>query len=141
VNINVMTVVGGYYGGHRLAVSPTIRFRAGDKLSGNLAINYNRVSLPQGEFEANLFKLRASYSFSPRIFVQSLVQYNQQIGFLSGNFRFGWLQSANAGFFIVYNEGRERDAVIDGLRDDSSLGLVRDRSLVIKFSRLIDVFR
>jgi hypothetical protein len=31
--------------------------------------------------------------------------------------------------------------VLGGLRDDSSLGLVRDRSLVIKFSRLIDVFK
>lgn len=140
LNINVSTTVGGYYGGRRLAIAPSIRFRAGDKLSGTLNINYNRVTLPQGRFEANLFRLRASYSFSPRIFVQSLMQYNQQAKVLSGNFRFGWLQSANAGIFVVYNEGRERDAINAGLRDDSSLGLVRDRSLVIKFSRLIDIF-
>jgi len=140
VNINVTTNVGGYYGGNRLAIAPAIRFRAGDKLSGTLNINYNRVTLPAGNFEANLFRLRASYSFSPRVFVQSLMQYNQQTRLLSGNFRFGWLQSANAGIFVVYNEGRERDAVMGGLRDNSSLGLVRDRSLVIKFSRLIDIF-
>ena len=83
---------------------------------------------------------RASYSFSPRVFVQSLMQYNQQTRFLSGNFRFGWLQSANAGIFVVYNEGRERDVLDGGRRDDSALGLIRDRSLVIKFSRLIDIF-
>lgn len=140
LNINVTTNVGGYYGGRRLAIAPSIRFRAGDKLSGNLNINYNRVTLPQGKFEANLFRLRASYSFSPRVFVQSLMQYNQQAKLLSGNFRFGWLQSANAGIFVVYNEGRERDGINAGLRDDSALGLVRDRSLVIKFSRLIDIF-
>jgi hypothetical protein len=141
VSVNVTTNIGGYYSGHRVAIAPAIRFRAGDKLSGTLNINYNRVSLPEGTFEANLFRLRASYSFSPRVFVQSLVQYNQQTNYVSGNFRFGWLQSANAGLFIVYNEGRERDSLNEGVRDDSSLGLVRDRSLVIKFSRLIDVFK
>lgn len=140
LNINVTTNVGGYYGGTRLAIAPAIRFRAGDKLSGTLNINYNRVTLPQGRFEANLFRLRASYSFSPRVFVQSLMQYNQQTKFLSGNFRFGWLQSANAGIFVVYNEGRERDVLDGGRRDDSALGMIRDRSLVIKFSRLIDIF-
>lgn len=140
LNINVTTNVGGYYGGTRLAIAPAIRFRAGDKLSGTLNINYNRVTLPQGGFEANLFRLRASYSFSPRVFVQSLMQYNQQTKYLSGNFRFGWLQSANAGIFVVYNEGRERDILDGGRRDDSALGLIRDRSLVIKFSRLIDIF-
>jgi hypothetical protein len=121
-------------------ISPTVKFRAGEQLSGTLTINYNRVSLPEGTFEANLFRLRASYSFSPRVFVQSLVQYNQQTSYLSGNFRFGWLQSANAGLFIVYNEGRERDGLNEGFRDDSWSGQVRDRSLVIKFSRLIDIF-
>lgn len=140
LSINMMTTIGGYYGGRRVALSPAIRFRAGEKLSGTLNINYNRVTLPQGKFEANLFRLRASYSFSPRVFVQSLVQYNQQTKFLSGNFRFGWLQSANAGVFIVYNEGRERDAITGTLRDESSFGLLRDRSIVIKFSRLIDIF-
>ena len=141
LSINVTTNVGGYYGGTRLAVAPAIRFRAGDKLSGTLNINYNRVSLPQGRFEANLFRLRASYSFSPRVFVQSLMQYNQQTKYLSGNFRFGWLQSANAGIFVVYNEGRERDVLDGGRRDDSSLGLIRDRSLVIKFSRMFDLLQ
>ena len=140
VSINLHTVIGGYYTGHRVAIAPTVKFRAGEQLSGTLTINYNRISLPEGDFEANLFRLRASYSFSPRVFVQSLVQYNQQTSYLSGNFRFGWLQSANAGLFIVYNEGRERDALNEGLRDDSSFGQVRDRSLVIKFSRLIDIF-
>ena len=140
VSINMMTTIGGYYGGSRLAMSPTIRFRAGEKLSGQLNINYNRVRLPQGNFEANLYRLRASYSFSPRLFVQSLMQYNQQTRILSGNFRFGWLQSANAGLFVVYNEGRERDFVDGGVRNDAAFGAVRDRSLVIKFSRLIDVF-
>jgi hypothetical protein len=139
VNINVTTTFGGYYGGRRLAISPAIRFRAGERLSGTFNVNFNRVDLPQGKFDANLFRLRASYSFSPRVFAQSLMQYNQQTKMLSGNFRFGWLQSANAGIFVVYNEGRERDSLNGNVRDDSAFGFVRDRSLVIKFSRLIDV--
>jgi len=44
--------------------------------------------------------------------------------------RFGWLRTANTGLFVAYNDNRE----VGGL----PLG-VRDRSLVLNFSRLVDV--
>ena len=75
-------------------------------------------------------RVRLSYSFTPRLFVQSLVQYNDRIDNWSTNLRLGWLQTANAGLFVVYNENRE----VGGM----PLG-VRDRSLVVKFSRMLDV--
>jgi hypothetical protein len=49
---------------------------------------------------------------------------------LATNLRFSWLQSANAGFYLVYNEV-----------DDRNLGaLPAGRELIIKYSRIFDVF-
>jgi hypothetical protein len=36
--------------------------------------------------------------------VAALIQHNDRDEVLSTNFRFTWLQSANAGLYIVYNE-------------------------------------
>ena len=53
----------------------------------------------------------------------------------SMNFRFGWLQAANTGLFVVYTDTR-------GLYDLFPNRLERtDRSLIIKYSRMFDVLR
>ena len=78
----------------------------------------------------NLVSSRVSYSFSPRVYVQALLQYNDRADLWSSNVRFGWLNQANTGLFVVYNDTQ-------GL-DDSTL-LRPDRSLTIKFSRLVDL--
>ena len=62
------------------------------------------MHLPEGDFITNLVRLRVSYSFTTRVFVQALVQYNDRADLWSMNFRFGWLQAANTGLFIVYND-------------------------------------
>ena len=61
---------------------------------------------------------------------QLLVQYNDRIDNWSTNLRLGWLQTANTGLFIVFNENRE----VGGL----PIG-ARDRSIALKFSRMVDV--
>jgi hypothetical protein len=78
----------------------------------------------------NLLRARISYSFTPRVFTQALVQYNDLTDRWSTNLRFGWLQTANTGLFVVYNENRETGG--------AALG-VRDRSFIVKFSRLVDL--
>jgi hypothetical protein len=76
-----------------------------------------------------------SYSFSPRIFIQSLLQYNDRADLWSMNMRFGWLQAANTGLFIVYNDSR---GLYDLFPDREQR---TDRSLTVKFSRMFDVLR
>jgi hypothetical protein len=36
-------------------------------------------------------------------------QYNDSTDILATNFRFAWLTSADAGFYLVYNETRDDD--------------------------------
>ncbi|MDG2016672.1 MAG: DUF5916 domain-containing protein [Rhodothermales bacterium] len=69
---------GGFFGGDRTAIVPTLSARKGDKLTTEIALGHNRVELPGGEFRTNLFRARASYSFTPRIYLQALGQYNDQ---------------------------------------------------------------
>jgi hypothetical protein len=66
--------------------------------------------------------------------VQSLLQYNDRADIWSMNVRLGWLQAANTGLFIVYNDTRGLYDLIE--RPDRT-----DRSLVIKYSRMFDMLR
>ena len=95
-------------------------------------MNYQRndIDLPEGDFVTNLVRTRVSYSFSPRVFTQALVQYNDRADLWSMNLRFGWLQAANTGLFIVYNDTR-------GLYDLFDRPERTDRSFTIKYSHML----
>ncbi len=134
VSVNLQTFFGGFFSGHRKTINPTISFRAGQALTGSLSYQRNDVDLPQGSFVTNLIRSRLSYSFTPRLFVQSLVQYNDRADVWSMNLRLGWIQAANTGLFVVYNDTR-------GLYDLRPTPLREDRSLVIKFSRMFDLLQ
>jgi hypothetical protein len=134
VSLNLQTFFGGVFGGTRATVNPTLRMRVGEAFSTEVAYQRNDVNLPWGDFVTNLLRTRVSYSFNPRIFVQGLVQYNDRADLWSMNVRFGWLQAANTGLFIVYTDTH-------GLYDLFDRPERTDRSLIIKFSRLFDVLQ
>ena len=122
---------GGFFGGDRLRLNPQFRVRVSDRFNTEVSWDRNDVTLPWGQFVTNLARTRVSYSFSPRLFVQGLVQYNDRADLWSSNFRFGWLQQANTGLFVVYTDSH--------LIDERGLGpSVADRSLIIKFSQMFD---
>jgi hypothetical protein len=104
-------------------------------LTTELSYQRNDIDLPGGDFTTNLVRTRVSYSFNPRTFVQGLVQYNDRADLWSMNLRFGWLQAANTGLFVVYTDTH-------GLYDLFPERPERtDRSLIVKFSRMFDVLR
>lgn len=125
--------VGGFFGGDRVNLEPTLRYRAGEKFSTELSWIHSDIDLPipGGDFEVDLARLRFSYSFTPRISIQTLVQYNERDDVVATNLRFSWLQSANAGLYLVYNEV-----------DQSGLGAPRHNAqqFIIKYSRILDIF-
>ncbi len=133
LNFGLRTIIGGRFGGDRVSLEPTVRYRIGEKFTSELAINYNDFDLPVpgGDFTANLYRLRLSYSFTPKILLQLLTQYNEVDDIVTNNLRFSWLQAANAGLFLVYNEVDER-----------GLGAPpRGREFIIKYSRIFDVLK
>jgi Domain of unknown function (DUF5916) len=134
VSVNVESRIGGFFGGDRVSVSPTLRMRAGETLTAEVAYQRNDVDLPWGAFTTNLLRTRVSYSFNTHAFLQGLVQYNDRADQWSMNLRFGWLQAANTGLFVVYTDTR-------GLYELFERPERTDRSLVVKFSRMFDLLR
>lgn len=129
-NISVSTrhILGGFFGGKRYANSATLRLRFGDRFNSEFILNHNDIRLPEGNFIAKLFGSRLSYSFTPRIYTQGLIQFNSVSDLWSANIRFGWLQQANSGLFLVYNELRKSSSVLN-------------RSFTVKYSYLIDILK
>jgi hypothetical protein len=134
VSLNLETRFGGFFGGDRVSVTPTLQMRAGETLTTEVAYQRNDVDLPWGSFSTNLLRTRLSYSFNTRTFLPGLVQYNDRADLWSVNLRFGWLQAANTGLFVVYTDTR-------GLYDLFDRPERTDRSFVVKFSRMFDVLR
>ncbi|MGB5334300.1 MAG: DUF5916 domain-containing protein [Woeseiaceae bacterium] len=133
LNVSVRTVIGGQFGGDRVTISPGINYRSGEKFRAELSFNYNDFDLPVpgGEFTANLLRLRASYSFSPKMQLQLLSQYSETSDTLGTNLRFSWLRSGNSGLYLVYNEVDER-----------GIGaLPNGREFILKYSHIFDVLQ
>jgi len=134
LSVSMRTTIGGFFGGDRRSYNPTLRMRVGDALTAQIDYQRNNISLPGGKFSTNLVRTRVSYSFTSRIFTQALVQYNDRADLWSMNFRFGWLQAANTGLFVVYTDTR-------GLYDLFERPERTDRSLTVKYSYMFDLFR
>ena len=130
VSAGVRATFGGFFGGRIVTVRPTIRARHGETLNLELSYSRNDIDLPSGKTTTNLTGVRAGYNFSPRLFIQTLLQHNDSAELWSVNFRFGWLQDANTGLFLVYNE-------TEGILDYVPIGA--GRSLILKYSYLFDV--
>ncbi len=130
LSFNLNLTAGGFFGGTRVALLPTVRLRLGEALNTDLRISRNDIDLPGGSFVTNLISSRVSYSFTPSVFVQSLIQYNDRAQLWSTNLRFGWFQKGSSGLFLVYNDTQ-------GL--SGSLLQRPDRSFTAKFSRMIDL--
>jgi hypothetical protein len=132
LSLDVTSRIGGFFGGDRVNVAPTVRYRFGEAFTSELTWNYNRIDLPteDGPFELNVSRLRLSYSFTPKVLLQALIQYDDRTDLVATNLRFSWLQSANAGLFLVYNE----------VDDETIRGPIeKRREITLKWSRIFDV--
>jgi hypothetical protein len=120
--------VGPFWTGTRSGGNVSFNVRRGATFAGSLLLDYNDVNLPQGDFVRSLTAVRLNYFFTPRIFVQTLTQFNNQQRIWSANVRFGWLNTAGTGLFVVLNDGREAGGFFDWVRP-------LNRTVFVKFTR------
>jgi hypothetical protein len=123
--------VGGFYNGNRVGGAITLDSRVGEGFRLSTRAQRYRVNLETGSFNTALYSVQAAYAFTPRVYVQSILQYNDQTENFSGNLRFGWLNSAGTGLFIVLNDLEHAGSL-------ERTGIPRgpvERTLVIKFTR------
>ena len=132
----IVTVRGGeYFNGTirsigfsqgRLALTP--------ELSIEPTLSENWIDTPHGSFHTRLIVSRVTYTFSPRMFLGGLIQYNSATHSVSTNLRLRWEYSPGSELFVVYTEDRDSDP----LRPDrlDSFSLLRNRGFVVKVNRL-----
>ena len=130
-NIIMVNKIGGFFGGYRQNVDLTIGNRFGNRFTSEIISKYNDVHLPGGNFISHLIKTRLTYAFSPKIYIQFLIQYNNQSDEWSINSRFIWQKSAATGLYLVFNQTQDYDGIpID----------YKTTSIVLKYSYLFDTY-
>ena len=91
-------------------------------------VSFNRITLPQGDFNATVAITRLTYTFTPRMFVGGLLQYNSTGDLLSTNVRLRWEYQPGSELFVVYNDQR-----------DTQLGrgvpTLQNRAFIVKLTR------
>ena len=115
-------------------------FYSGDKrtivLGGKLQVNYrfstnvnyerNDVQLREGSFSTDLVNWDINYTFSPKMFLNALMQYNSDTKEISSNIRFRLIHHPLSDLFVVYNEQRD-------VRNERS-----DREISLKYTHLFN---
>jgi hypothetical protein len=131
--------LGRYLSGNRWGGQLGLSYRYGDIITSSVSVSHNRIRLPEGDFNTTLTRVALRYGFSANIFAQGIVQYSDQSGVWSGNLRFGWLDTAGTGLFVVYNERLEMDATgVRGLFQHDPL-TPPERTFAIKFTKQFDI--
>ncbi len=139
---------GGFYSGNIRNYALGLNWRGGSQLLTSVSYTHNDASFPVegpngefgGDFRTNRVASRINYSFTPRIFVQSLIQYNDAADNWSTNVRFGWLNAAGTGLYIVYNEAQDLERIDYGFQRRILGGEPLNRALYIKFTREFNIF-
>ena len=118
---------GDFFGGTRREFSYWGRAEVNPRFSLEPNVSLNWIAVPGGDVRAQVSRLRATYTVSPRSFLGALVQYNSAAQLISANVRFRWEYSPGSDLFVVFSSNRDGDDGLTGLTD---------RTLVVKFTRL-----
>ena len=116
--------IGGGFGpgaGGRIELSPRFSLEPG--------LSINRVELPQGNFTSSLVTMRSTYTFTPAMFLSTLIQYNSSNNAVSSNIRLRWEYQPGSELFVVYNE--QRDTLTPGQFPE-----LESRAFIVKFNRM-----
>jgi hypothetical protein len=118
---------GSFFDGDREEITFNGRVEFSPKLSLEPRVAINWVDLVEGSFTQKLVSARVSYTFTPRMYVSSLIQYNSSTDSVSASVRFRWEYEPGSDLFVVYSEGRE-DLSIDPF--------LANRTVAVKFTKL-----
>jgi hypothetical protein len=118
--------IGEFYSGTTQSYRAGATVRASERLNIQTTLTHNRFRLPEGEFNTNLLTSRVNYSFSTRLFLNALIQYNSDAGQWSTNVRLNFIHRPLSDFFLVYNDQR-----------DARNGDMLNRALIAKFTYLL----
>ena len=131
LSFNTRSYFGSYFGGYKISNNASLNFRSGDKFSSVVSMNANNIKIKGEVLNAIISGLNLTYSFTPRMFLQSFIQYNNVSKLFSVNTRFGLLNDANTGLFIVLNI----------LKDSDIIDEINNQQITIKYTHSFDIIK
>jgi hypothetical protein len=117
---------GGFFDGHKISYQLEFAFRPSYHFVAELDWSREDIDSPSGDFTTDLVTTRMNYSFTPRMFLDALIQYNSTVEEIASNIRFNFIYKPLSDLFLVYNERR------------STTGDVLDRALILKLTYIFD---
>ncbi|MGE3955693.1 MAG: DUF5916 domain-containing protein [Vicinamibacterales bacterium] len=119
----------GFYGGTLSELTWSGRVELSRQFYLEPQLSWNRVDVPQGASNSNLYATRATYTLSTRMFVSALIQYQSRTDSVTTNARFRWEYLPQSELFIVYSDGRTT-------LNSTGYPDLQNRSFVVKLTRL-----
>jgi hypothetical protein len=122
--------VGRFLTGNQNSPEVEVVLRDGGRFTVDTTWAHRAIDLPEGSFRTSLGNMRVTYNFTPSVFIQGLIQYNDRTNRWSSNLRFHVLETAGTGLFVVYNDTE----TLNGL------GPI-NRAFMVKYIRQFDLLR
>ena len=95
---------GEFYSGTRRGFLIDAIARPTARLSIEPFIEFNRITLPTEEFDANAFGGRIGYSFSTTLFTKLFTQWSTDRDILSANFLVNYIYRPGSDFYLVFDQ-------------------------------------
>jgi hypothetical protein len=105
---------GSYWSGHADEFSAQLLFKFAPHFQAGVTAEQTFGRLPQGNFVARVWALRADYAFSPFFTVANFLQYDNETRNLGWQSRVRWILRPGNDFFLVFNQGWEQEPLEAG---------------------------
>lgn len=96
--------LGQFYHGNRSGLLLDATFRPNAKFSIEPFIEFNRITFPETEFDANVIGGRIGYSFSTTLFTKLFAQWSTDRDVLAANFLVNYIYRPGSDFYLVFNQ-------------------------------------
>ncbi len=106
--------LGQFYHGNRSGLLLDATFRPSAKFSIEPFIEFNRITFPETEFDANVVGGRIGYSFSTTLFTKLFAQWSTDRDVLAANFLVNYIYRPGSDFYLVFNQNYDtRDGGVE----------------------------
>ena len=119
VSLFANATMGGFWNGDRKSVGGRLTFRPNPGVSLSTNFQHNDVTLPQGDFTADLYELEGQWNPSPWVSWTSQVQYDDQSALVGLFARLRWIVKPGNDIYLVYTHNWQN--LGPGLLDDREL--------------------
>jgi hypothetical protein len=104
VSVEGMASAGQFYDGSHLSGSFTLRLRPSRHFRAESTWQVDDVSLPGGDFTANVLRQRVNFALTPRLLTNVYLQYSSLNDLTSLNARFNWTYRPGSDVYVVFNQ-------------------------------------